>query len=179
MQILTEENLDVDYTHIIPMPESLIKEDNLQSISCVTLEHPISRPCGHIFTVNIKPARKKPTYYMDTFPTKLYSIPHKYDVLITMPSSLYIQGEISVVLVGGMSGKKINHKKEAIQVEKMSIAHCSCGKTEIILRLFFTVCSYHYNKKSFIFVVNSTSHVDRSIKCLYKSTFFSTYMRKI
>lgn len=192
------EEPSTDYTFVIPTPKSLYAEQNLvnildgdnpaQDISFFVRTVGVgASPTGQIIPkrniflatqVLIKPARKTPDFYVSEFPDSLYCQPYKYDVLVRIPTLVYQASSLSIGLLDAETGEKISLEKPSINVERVTETHLQSGESEILFRLYFTLCSFHYNKKQFRFTVQYVSHLDKSVHTVYTSAPFSTFARK-
>jgi hypothetical protein len=194
-----------DYRYTVPEPTLLTKEVKLESLpnseTQITPENSISSKSYSFGTspgankrygsltnhvrigfgthpkVYIKPARKTAECYLNHFPDSLYCQPYKYDVLVKVPTPFLQSNQLTIGLVDGETGEIPNVDKPSIQIEKITENATNDGNTEVLYRLYFTLCSFHYNKKPFNFVVYLGTG-ENNTGMIYKSKPFSTFARK-
>lgn len=128
--------------------------------------------------VCIKPARKTSEHFLSYFPKSLYCQPYKYDVSISLPTYNYQMNTIQVGLIDSETMKPLNSDKPSLQIEKITETNHPNGTTDILIRFYFILCSFHHFKRAFIFSINLISQLDGTITQIYTSDPFHTYARK-
>lgn len=130
--------------------------------------------------VLLKPARKNSHKYLAFFPSKIYCAPYKYDLLVRLPASSYQGRTLNIILNSAETQTKLKCKSQdqiPIVIEKTKATPSTKGVVEIMCRIRFNVCSFHYNKKPFsLRLVFSTSDAEPPLE--YVSEPFCTYARK-
>lgn len=129
--------------------------------------------------VYIKPARKTSEHFLPYFPKSLYCQPYKYDVSVNIPTYNYQMNTIQVGLIDGETFKPINSEtKPTLQIEKMTETNHPNGTTDILIRFYFILCSFHHFKRPFLFGINLVSQLDGTVNQIYTSDAFHTFARK-
>jgi hypothetical protein len=105
--------------------------------------------------VQIKPARKTAKYFISYFPPKLYCSPYKYDVLISLPATVFKTHRLAFRLIDGETNQQIlfNTKSEtSILVEKSKTIRKGnqVGYANASYRFCFNICSFHNLRRPFV-----------------------------
>jgi len=180
-----------DYSTTIPDPNPLNEQTEFikpevileteipftSTLNCSPVIGLLSKNTTNV-NVYIKPARKTSEHYLSSFPKSLYCQPYKYDVSITMPTYLYQMHSLQIGLIDNETGKQIGQDKPGVQIEKITETNHSSGTTDIQIRFFFVLCSFHHFKRAFLFVINLRDDLGGHLTQIYTSGAFHTYARK-